>query len=598
VSLLLVLLFGVFLRFYHLDGYGLWSDEFVTLMIVLKSSWLELIRTCFQIPQPMPPLYFLLDRLFVDLLGPNETSLRLLSAFSSALVVYFVFAIGRMLFDFEVGVFAALLCAVNSIQIVYAQNARPYAFCLLLSTISILSFLQWTKSETKVRRLSFIVATTLLLYAHYIFFLVLLIQNLYFFWLRRSQTHGKHPASARSWKSWLFLQLCVGILLTPLAPQLWAIFRSGQTLNWASGLAQYYPRYEAFFFFLNPRYLFLSLVLTLAIFGGGLCFKRLLRQSREYVIPQKIPPIKGGKRPRRWGMSRLWVDWVPATRDIPRRLMPASPIKGGILFSSLGAPPQAAWIAPVQTRGRPASQGSLIFVMLWYLTPLALFFALARINVIHLFVERYLILASLATYILLSSIPLGLLPRAAGRTFLIVYLLVYVVAEPGRYFLQKGQFSQGVPGGNEWRETLTHLADPAFNTPLLLFQSPFIESNQLNFSSDNALADYLATPLRSFYVKDQQRPFELLPVHWWIDTEPHRQFKMKIRELLISHQEFTLLSTEEFWTYFKPWMDREMSAYYQIDSPASFESSGALRLRRIKLSTRGSFLAQTASPRP
>ena len=191
-------------------------------MIVLKSSWLELIRTCFQIPRISP--LFCFRQAVRRSLGPNETSLRLLSALSSALVVYFVFAIGRMLFDFEVGVFAALLCAVNSIQIVYAQNARPYAFCLLLSTISILSFLQWTKSETKLSRPSFIVATTLLLYAHYIFFLVLLIQNLYFFWLRRSQTHGRHPASARSWKSWLFLQLCVGILLTPLAPQLWAIF--------------------------------------------------------------------------------------------------------------------------------------------------------------------------------------------------------------------------------------------------------------------------------------------------------------------------------------------------------------------------------------
>ena len=485
MSLVITLLLGCFLRFYHLDGYGLWSDEFVTLMIVSKTSWLELIRTCFEIPQPMPPLYFLLDRLFVVFLGPSEISLRLFSALSSTLVLYFVFAIGRILFDFEVGVFAALLCAVNSTQIVYAQNARPYAFCLLLSTISILSFLKWTRSETRLCRLSFVVFTTLLLYAHYIFFLVLLIQNLYFCWLCRSQTQPRNQAvSPRSWKSWLSLQLCVGILVMPLAPQVWAIFRSRQTLNWAGGLVQYYPRYESFFFFLYPRPLFFSLALTLTILGVGLYLKGVLRQS-----------------------------------DIPRRLTTAPPFKEGILSSFSGASPKAAWIAPAQTCGPSASQSSLIFPMLWYLVPLGLFFGLARAHLIHLFVERYLILTSLATYLLLSSIALYLLPKTTGRAFLIVYLLMYVVAEPGNYFLHKGQFSLGVPGGNEWRETLAHLDNPMFNAPLFLFQSPFIESNQLNFDSNTKLVEYLSTPLRSFYLTDRRRPFELLPVHWWIDTE-------------------------------------------------------------------------------
>jgi len=520
-----ILLLGCFLRFYHLDGYGLWSDEFVTLMIVSKSSCLELIRTCFKIPQPMPPLYFILNRLFIDLLGTSEISLRLLSAISSTLVVYFVFAIGRILFNCEVGIFAALLCAVNSTQIVYAQNARPYALCLLLSTISLLNFLRWVKAESRVNRLSFIVVTTLLLYAHYIFFLVLLIQNLYFLWLYRSQTRSASGATpTRSWKSWLLLQLSVGVLIIPLAPQLWSVFRSRQSLNWAGGLVQYFPRYEAFFFFLNPSVLFFSLVLTLVISGAGLYLRGLLKPSGETSIPSA-------------------------------------------------------------SSSQCASPGSLIFLMLWYLAPLGLFFTLARMNLIHLFVERYLILASLASYLLLAAVPLCLLPRAAGRTFLMAYVLVYVVADPGNYFLQKGQFSQGVPGGNEWRETLTRLAEPGFDTPLFLFQSPFIESNQLDFASDDGLVDYLAAPLRSFYVRDR-RPFELLPVHWWIDSERHLQFKMKIKKLVISNQEFTLLSTEEFWTYFKPWLDRELAHSYQMYPVASFKSSGALHLRRIKLSAR------------
>jgi hypothetical protein len=36
--------------------------------------------------------------------------------------------------------------------------------------------------------------------------------------------------------------------------------------------------------------------------------------------------------------------------------------------------------------------------------------------------------------------------------------LAYLYNVPATYLAQKGQFSQGVPGGNEWREALGRLA--------------------------------------------------------------------------------------------------------------------------------------------
>jgi uncharacterized membrane protein len=136
-SLVITLLLGCFFRFYHLDGYGLWSDEFVTLMIVSKISWLELIRTCFEIPQPMPPLYFLLDRIFVVFLGPSEISLRLFSALSSTLVLYFVFAIGRILFDLRSA--SLRLCFAPSILPNRLCPERP-SLCILPAALDDLDF--------------------------------------------------------------------------------------------------------------------------------------------------------------------------------------------------------------------------------------------------------------------------------------------------------------------------------------------------------------------------------------------------------------------------------------------------------------------------
>jgi len=521
ISILLVLILGGALRFYHLNGYGLWSDEFVTLMIVSKGTLTGLVRTCLEVPQPMPPLYFLLDKLLVDTLGPSEISLRLLSAICSTLTIYLVFAIGKALFDYEVGVFSALLCAVNSTQIVYAQNARPYAICLLLSGASMLSFLKWTQTGAKFSQISYVVSTSLLLYTHYVFFPVVVIENLYFLWLTRSG-EGRQALRPASWKGWLVLQLYVALLLGPLFPQIWKIFRDRQALNWASSIARYDPRFENFFFFLNPSHLFFSLGLTLVIVGLWLYLKGVLGKAGTSF---KVGGISGA---------------------VPSR--------------------------------------SLVFAILWYFVPLSLFFFLARMNVIHLFVERYLILASLPTFLLLSAISLSFFRKKVGRTFLLVYLVYYVAAEPGTYFWQKGQFSQGVPGGNEWRETLKELENPAFHATLFLFQSPFIESDQLNFASDAKLFEYLASPLYSFYVKDLNRSFVLLPVHWWIKSEPHRRFKTEIKNLLLSSGECVLLSTQEFWDNFKPWLDEELSPKYEAHQSEGFNSSGALRLKKIELS--------------
>ena len=229
---------------------------------------------------------------------------------------------------------------------------------------------------------------------------------------------------------------------------------------------------------------------------------------------------------------------------------------------------------------------SFLLLLLWYLIPVSLFFFLARVHSPNLFVERYLVLVSLPFFVLLPSLALVFRSRAAGRIFLWIYVLCYAVEEPGAIYKQKGEFSQGVPGGNEWRETLSQLGHPSFQAPIFLFQSPFIESNQLLYDNDTKLFDYLSVPLRSFYVKERSRPFVLLPVHWWINNPAHLNFKGEIKSLLMLQNEFILLSTQEFWENFEPWLDRELSSHYEVKIVESFKSSGALRLKNVLLISR------------
>jgi 4-amino-4-deoxy-L-arabinose transferase-like glycosyltransferase len=515
-----ILLLGAFLRFYHLDGYGLWSDEFVTLMIVSERSYVDLIKTCFEIPQPMPPLYFLLDKSIFDLFVPSEIALRLLSAVSSLITNYLVFALGRTLFDQEAALYGSLLFAVNSTQIVYAQNARPYAFCLMLSTVSMLCFLKWLREPARRFQVGYIISTALLFYAHYVFFPLLLIQNSYFWWKQRIRkalpVGDRASAKVISWKSWLGTQSYVAVLLLPLCPQIWRIIQARQNLNWE----RRYPRIEDLFLFLQPRLLLLSAAALLVML----------------VVKSRMRKFRAEQRRHK----KVW-----------------------------------SWKIP-----RP---DGLVLVSLWYLIPVMFFFLLVHGGGINLFVERYLILASLPTFLLLPSLALSFQGKSYGRSFLLIFLVLYVCFVPGRYLTRRGEFSQGVPGGNQWRETLTELNRPDFQATLLLFQSPFIESNQLGYLSNSKLFDYLSAPLRSFYAKNPSRPFVLLPVHWWIQNPAHQAFKTEIARILVAGTEFTLVSTQEFWDHFEPWLKREFSAKFECQIVRTFRSSGALCLQRIGL---------------
>lgn len=577
--LALILLLGAFLRLFRLNGYGLWSDEFVTLMIVSKQSYDELIRTCFDIPQPMPPLYFALNKLVFDCFQPGEHALRLLSALSSLITGWVMFSLGRSLFSVEAGLYSSLLFAVNSTQIVYAQNARPYAFCLLLSALSMLYFVLWLREPVRRFRVGYSVSTLLLFYSHYIFFPLLLIQNLYFLWTRRGgamrpvlrasealgpqaprheglslpAASGESGRARKLWKSWLSMQATVAILLAPLYPQLWHIIHARQSLNWE----RKYPAVKDLLMFWHAKALLWSCVVCLLVAVVWWVTKRLTHVIRALDADGS-------------GQPAVSLLGIPVRRGIASCLLTFRRARRG---AQNGRGP---------SRLSGLARGNLVLAGLWYLVPLLLFFLFARATGINLFVERYLILASLPTFLLLPGLSFSWLPNWIARSLLLAYLSLYICFVPADYFAKKGRFSQGVPGGNEWRESLGQLNGEEFKAPLFLFQSPFIESNQLQYTNDPELFDYLSTPLRSFYVRDRQRPFVLLPVHWWIEDPVHQAFKHEIARLLMTQPEFVLLSTQEFWVHFEPWLRREFSGRLEWRVVRSFHSSGALRVKRIR----------------
>lgn len=143
VILLTFLAFG--LRLYHVDHFSFWQDESLT---PLRAAYAipEILSNRIVIQEAVtqdthPPLYFLLIHFTRLLFGESDFAYRYPSVLASVLTIPLLFQFGRKLLGTRAGLLAAFLAAINPLQVWYAQEARMYAFLLLLTTAA--SYALW-----------------------------------------------------------------------------------------------------------------------------------------------------------------------------------------------------------------------------------------------------------------------------------------------------------------------------------------------------------------------------------------------------------------------------------------------------------------------
>lgn len=134
--LVLILLLGAGLRFYHLGTEDLWLDEILTVKFA-SVPWSDIT---FKQLDSDAITHFVSDYIIMHLwlkLGKSAAILRLFSALAGIATIAIMFAVGRRLFNSRVGLFSALLLTISSYHIFYSQEARAYAFqtFLILSAV-------------------------------------------------------------------------------------------------------------------------------------------------------------------------------------------------------------------------------------------------------------------------------------------------------------------------------------------------------------------------------------------------------------------------------------------------------------------------------
>ena len=186
---------------------GLWIDETVTYWVV-KDGLREAMARTFNFP-PLSPLYTPLAWASVALGGASEIALRLPSVAAMAGAVYFMYRIGCVLLDETAAISAAVLLAyVPGVSL--GTLARPYALAFLTMLAATWSLLGWLERPSRGHAAAYVLLSAATIYFQPLYAPVLGI-HLVLAWERRRAAVPRLLA----------IDLCVGLLILPLAWRMW-----------------------------------------------------------------------------------------------------------------------------------------------------------------------------------------------------------------------------------------------------------------------------------------------------------------------------------------------------------------------------------------
>lgn len=198
-----ILLLAGALRLVHAGTASLWFDEAFA-VLTARLSLEELLATVAS--DVHPPLYFVLLHFWQKALGESEFAVRWFSGLCSVLSVVGVYRLGGRLFSRRAGLWAAGLMAVAPFQVYYAQEARSYALCVLLSVWLLWAFLEVVMEPGPVTLAGYVCAAIFGLYTHYFFGFVLVALHLWALIFYRSW---------RVWQNLLLGDVGVFVLFLP-----------------------------------------------------------------------------------------------------------------------------------------------------------------------------------------------------------------------------------------------------------------------------------------------------------------------------------------------------------------------------------------------
>jgi 4-amino-4-deoxy-L-arabinose transferase-like glycosyltransferase len=203
----LILAAATALRLTRLGYQSVWNDEALS-AVIARGTTRQILTNQFHSLQP--PGYYLLLHFWRGLFGDTDFALRLPSALMGIASVMVMYALGRLMFRRETGLWAAAVTALMPFHLYYSQEMRSYSALFLLASLAILCQVQLWRTERPVWWLPYLVVSLLGLSTHYLFALLLATLGLYYI-LRQGRTH-----SNLGWQGFILTYVAMGILYSPI----------------------------------------------------------------------------------------------------------------------------------------------------------------------------------------------------------------------------------------------------------------------------------------------------------------------------------------------------------------------------------------------
>ncbi len=146
ISVLLILIVAVLLRWYHIDQRSLWYDELITANAsngTLQDA-LDKTRSFSSAPALHPILLQVVER-FSD----SPMAVRLPSVLAGVLAVIVLVVTARRVVGLRGALFAGLMLALSAYQIRYSQEVREYSLAVLTAALMLLAYVQYTRAESR-----------------------------------------------------------------------------------------------------------------------------------------------------------------------------------------------------------------------------------------------------------------------------------------------------------------------------------------------------------------------------------------------------------------------------------------------------------------
>jgi len=154
---------------------GLWRDEGSTYAVVSAPTLGGVIANL-QYNEQTPPLYYVMEHLWIGLAGTSEVALRLPSFVCIVAAIALMYALGAYVGSRFTGTIAATIAAIAPLSLTVAMEARAYGPVILLAGITLYAFARSsdaTEHNASVKwSLGLIVAMTALVATHFTGFVV------------------------------------------------------------------------------------------------------------------------------------------------------------------------------------------------------------------------------------------------------------------------------------------------------------------------------------------------------------------------------------------------------------------------------------------